>query len=180
MYKLLELRSYLLDDELYKMFQEIPKIDEFGQTNEYFGKTKNEIIDEINSRMMVAYSLSLSRNVLPAENYVLYVDDKPVAIGGLRFKLNNYWKKHSGNIWYKTRPSEQRKGYGSKFVEILSNRAKELRMTELIAQCDKENIGSNKVLKNNGFEIYTNPLCPNWTDTNFYKKILKIDEKIRN
>ena len=93
MYKLLELRSYLLDDELYKMFQEIPKIDEFGQTNEYFGKTKNEIIDEINSRMMVAYSLSLSRNVLPAENYVLYVDDKPVAIGGLRFKLNNYWKK---------------------------------------------------------------------------------------
>ena len=48
-------------------------------------------MEEINSRMRVAYSLTLSRNILPAENYILYVNDKPVCIGGLRFKLNNYW-----------------------------------------------------------------------------------------
>ena len=63
--------------------------------------------------MRVAYSLTLSRNVLPAENYILYVNDKPVCIGGLRLKLNNYWKRHSGNIWYKTRPSERGIGYAT-------------------------------------------------------------------
>lgn len=172
MYKLVELRSSLLDDKLLKMLQEIPKIDEFGQTNEYFGKTKEEIIDEINSRMAVAYSLTLSRNILPAENYILYFNDYPVCIGGLRFKLNNFWKRHGGNIWYKTRPSERGKGHCTKFVELIEKRAKELGMRELIAQCDKNNIGSNKVLQKNGFVIYDNPLCKNWNDTNFYKKTL--------
>ncbi len=171
-YRLQELRSNLLDDELFRMFQEIPKTDEFGQTNEYYGKTKEKIIEEINFRMRVAYSLTLSRNVLPAENYILYVDDKPVCIGGLRFRLNNYWKKHSGNIWYKTRPSEQKKGYCSKFVELICERAKELGMKELLSQCDIHNYGSNKVLLNNGFEKYINPLCPDWDDTNFYRKSL--------
>ncbi len=171
-YRLQELRSNMLDDELFNMLQEIPQKDEFGQTNEYFGKTREEIIEEINARMRVAYSLTLSRNILPAENFILYVDDKPVCIGGLRLKLNNYWKKHSGNIWYKTRPTEQGKGYGTKFVELLCERAKELGMKEIIAQCSVNNYGSNKVLLNNGFKKYINPLCPDWNDTNFYKKPL--------
>ena len=107
-YKVLELGASLLDTELFNMFQEIPKTDEFGQTNEYYGKTQKEIVDKINLRVRVAYSLVKSRNVLPAENYILYVNDKPVCIGGLRLKLNNYWKRHGGNIWYKTRPSERK------------------------------------------------------------------------
>lgn len=172
--KILELREYMLyeNELLYQMLQEIPAKDEFGQTNEYYGKSKPEIAEEINSRMKVAYSLVRSRNVLPAENFVLYVDDKPVCIGGLRLKLNNYWIRHSGNIWYKTRPSERNKGYASMFVKLLCERAREFGMSQVLAQCDKNNIGSNKVLANNGFEIYENQLCKNWYDTNFYKKLL--------
>lgn len=171
-YQLLELRSSLLNDELFNMLQEIPKTDEFGQTNKYYGKTRKEIVEEINSRMRVAYSLTLSRNVLPAENYILYVNGKPVCIGGLRLKLNNYWKRHSGNIWYKTRPSERGKGYATKFVKLLCERARELGMKQLFAQCDIKNKGSNKVLINNSFTIYENTLCKGWNDTNFYKKTL--------
>ena len=37
-YQLLELRSNLLNDELFNMLQEIPKTDEFEQTNEFYGK----------------------------------------------------------------------------------------------------------------------------------------------
>lgn len=70
--KILELREYMLyeNELLYQMLQEIPAKDEFGQTNEYYGKSKPEIAEEINSRMKVAYSLVRSRNVLPAE--ILY------------------------------------------------------------------------------------------------------------
>ena len=82
------------------------------------------------------------------------------------------WKRHSGNIWYKTRPSEHGKGYATKFVELLCERAKELGIKEIIAQCDNKNKGSNKVLINNNFTIYENTLCKGWDDTNFYKKTL--------
>lgn len=125
--------------------------------------------------MRVAYSLNLSRNVLPSENYILYVDGKPVCIGGLRLKLNNYWKRHSGNIWYKTRPSERFKGYATLFVKMLVERAKCLGMTEVLAQCKATNIGSNKVLQKNGFKIYENPLYAkrkHKIETNFYKKTI--------
>ena len=44
-YQLLELRSSLLNDELFNMLQEIPKTDEFGQTNEYYEKTRKEIVE---------------------------------------------------------------------------------------------------------------------------------------
>lgn len=166
-YLLLELRSWMLDanDDLYDMLQEMPFKDEFEQTNEFFGKTKQQIKDIIDSKMKVAYSLTLSRNVLPNENYVLYADGKPVCIGGLRLKLNDYWIRHSGNIWYKTRPSERRKGYATNFVKMLCERAKCFGMTEVLAQCNINNAGSNKVLQNNGFKKYENT-----THTNFYKK----------
>ena len=171
-YLLLELRPYMIDvnDDLYEMLQEIPYKDEFDQTNEFYGKTKQQIKDEINAKMKIAYSLNLSRNVLPNETYVLYVDGKPVCMGGLRLRLNNYWKKHSGNIWYKTRPSHRRKGYATILAKLICERAKDLGMSELVAQCDVNNVGSNKVLQNNGFKTY--PLCPDWDDTNFYKKKL--------
>lgn len=173
-YKLLELRTYMLEEneELYKMLNEIPKIDEFGQTNKYFGLTKDEIKKCIIENMKNAYSMNLTRNILPIETFVLYVDDKPVCIGGLRLKLNKYWLRHSGNIWYKTRPSEQKKRYCSKFVELICDRAKEFGFREIFAQCDKNNYGSNKVLLNNNFYLYENELCPNYKQTNFYKKEL--------
>ena len=171
---LLELRPWMLEvnNDVYEMLQEIPAKDEFGQTNEFFGKSKIQIKDEINEKMKVAYSLKLSRNILPNETYILYADGKPVSIGGLRLKLNNYLKKHSGNIWYKTRPSERHKSYASVLTKLMCERAKDLGMTELIAQCNINNYGSNKVLQNNGFKPYINPLCSDWDDTNFYKKQL--------
>ena len=55
---------------------------------------------------------------------------------------------------------------------MICERAKELGIKEVIAQCDVNNIGSNKVLLNNGFKVYKNPLCLDWDDTNFYKKSL--------
>ena len=43
-YKLLELRSYTIDNNsgVYEMLQEMPKVDEFEQTNAYHGLSKEE------------------------------------------------------------------------------------------------------------------------------------------
>lgn len=176
MIKLLELRTYMLDvnNDLYEMFQEMPYKDEFRQTNEYNGKTKEYIKMDIINRMKTAYSLNLKRNILPNETYILYVDDKPVAMAGLRLKLNKYWLIHSGNIWYKTRPSERGKGYATTMVKLLIERAKEFGLTEIFASCDGENYASRKVLLNNNFEKYNCEYAKGkkWKNQEFYRKKL--------
>lgn len=174
-FRLLEMRSYMIDEDnkLFDMLQEIPEMDEFGQTNVFFGKSKEEIKEIISYNVKIAYSLETTRNVKPVEFFVLYAESNPVCVGGLRLRLNNYWKRHGGNLWYKTRPSERNKGYATKFVELVCDRAKEFGLKEITAQCNKLNLGSNRVLQKNDFSFYENSLCLGWNDTNFYIKILK-------
>ncbi len=106
------------------------------------------------------------------ETYIMFCNNKPVVIGGFRFFMNDYLRKHCGNIWYKCRPSERKKGYTTKFTEMICDIAKKLGYKEVYSQANVENIGSNKVLTNNGFKTYINELCPDWDDTNFYVKEL--------
>ncbi len=173
-YKLQELRTWMIDEDcgVYEMLQEIPVVDEFEQHNEYNGMTKQKVKEKIAEMMRYAYGFNNSEEHPKSENYILFADNKPVVIGGLILEMTNFWRKHRGHIWYKTRPGERKKGYCSQFVKMLLERAKEFDMKEVIAQCNINNVGSNKVLLNNGFEIYKNPLCLDWNDTNFYKKML--------
>ena len=105
-------------------------------------------------------------------NFILFADNKPVVIGGLMLEMTDFWKKHRGHFWYKTRPTARKKGHCTKFLELIVKRAKELGYKELFSQRDINNYGSNKVMINNGFTTYINPLCPDWDDTNFYRKDL--------
>ena len=174
MYRLLELRPWMIDEDtgVYEMLQEIPEVDEFEQHNEYNGVTKEEVKQRIIKMMRHAYGFENSEDYPKCENYILFVDDKPVCIGGLMLEMTDFWRKYRGHIWYKTRPTARKQGYCTKFTELLCIRAKEIGFEELISQCDVNNYGSNKVFQNNGFQKYTNPLCPDWDDTNFYRKKL--------
>ncbi len=181
-YKLLELRPWMVEEDtgVYEMLQEIPKHDIFDQTNEFAEKTKEQVLCMIADRTRQAYSLydfqsnqmTEPEDKTSMEVYVLFVDDYPVCFGGFRFFMNDYLRKHCGNIWYKTRPSERNKGYATILTQKLIDFAKFLGYKELISQCDVENIPSNKVLTKCGFKTYKNPLCLDWDDTNFYKKTL--------
>lgn len=173
-YQLRELRSWMIDENcgVYEMLQELPAIDEFEQHNEYNGLTRKQTKDLINKRMQYACGIDNSQDNPKCENFIMFADGKPVCIGGLMLEMTDYWRKHRGHIWYKTRPTERKKGYCTQFAKMLCDRAKELGYTQIITQCDINNYGSNKVLQNNGFKTYINPLCPDWDDTNFYTKKL--------
>ena len=178
-FKILELRPYMIDDDMgvYEMLQEIPFEDEFIQRNQYYGLSKFETKKEIEKITKYAYGIDVSEDNPQSENYVLFVDDKPVAIGGLMLKMTDYWKIHRGHIWYKTRPSERRKKYASVLVNLLVEKAKSFGLNEILAQCSNQNIGSIKVLKNNGFKEYENKLATNNTQTIFFKKELNFSNK---
>ena len=55
-----------------------------------------------------------------------------------------------GAISYAVRPNERNKGYGTKMLELLLEKCKELEMEEVCVSCHANNIYSKKIIENNG------------------------------
>ena len=66
-------------------------------------------------------------------------------IGCIKFHHSlNDELKNGGHIAYGIRPSERRKGYASKQLNLMLNFAKQSGLTEVIVACDKDNVASAK------------------------------------
>ena len=60
------------------------------------------------------------------------------------------WIKWSGNFYYKIRLSERKKGYGTKILSLALEEFKKMGFKEIYGQSSKGNVGSAKVIENNG------------------------------
>ncbi|MBQ7307643.1 MAG: GNAT family N-acetyltransferase [Clostridia bacterium] len=172
--KIVELRPHMLGEsvEIYTMFQELPEKEEYNQTNEFYGLSPNETREKICEMLKKEYCIDSKSSDSPSIIYVFYVDNKPVGFAGMKLKINRYWVVHSATIWYKIRPSERRKGYGTKLVKKLIQRCIDLGITYVNASTSVDNIASRTILAKNGF-TFTNEQ----SNTVFYKLQLK-DEPI--
>lgn len=135
--------------DVYEMFQEIPKV-EPGFENKANGMSEKEF--EEYKKKLIGHSKGkgLEGNETQKIDYIAYDSRYPVGTIALRLKLNEYWRKHSGNIGYAVRPSERGKGYGAKMLDLVLKEAKKKGLKEVYLQCNKKNIGSQKVIENNG------------------------------
>lgn len=86
---------------------------------------------------------------VPYTCYVFIESDKIVGVGSIRHHLNEYLEKFGGHIGYSIRPTERKKGYGSKALELLINQAKKMNIEKILITCNINNIGSKKVIENN-------------------------------
>lgn len=86
---------------------------------------------------------------VPYTCYVFIKENKIVGVGSVRHYLNEYLEKFGGHIGYSIRPTERKKGYGSKALELLINQAKEMNIEKILITCNINNIGSKKVIENN-------------------------------
>jgi predicted acetyltransferase len=86
---------------------------------------------------------------VPYTCYVFIIENKIVGVGSVRHYLNEYLEKFGGHIGYSIRPTERKKGYGSKALELLINQAKEMNIEKILITCNINNIGSKKVIENN-------------------------------
>ncbi len=131
----------------YDMYQEMP-YEEPGATNEAFNTSFEEFKKYI-VKLIEDENRILDNEGTPVITYIMYVDDFPVGDIGIRTKINEYYEKHSGNIFYKIRPSERNKGYGSKMLQLALEEARKLEFKEVKLQCKNKNMGSQKVIENN-------------------------------
>ena len=134
--------------DVYDMYQDIPA-KESGSTNDCFGLNFDEfpkyLEKEINRK-----NNKVTYDDTPTITYIMYVDNNPVGLICLRTELDDNWMKWSGNFYYRVRLSERHKGYGTKMLELALEEFRKLGFEEVYGQSSAGNIGSAKVIENNG------------------------------
>ena len=92
----------------------------------------------------------------------------------LRVGLNEFLKRYTGgNVAYGISPEYRRKGYATKGLSLLIGKAKGKGMSELLVSAAESNIGSRKVIENNG-GVLTEIIEPPWKNEKFRKYRIKI------
>ena len=84
------------------------------------------------------------------ELYFFMSGDKIIGAISIRLKKNAQNIGLDGHCGFGIRPSERKKGYATKMLNMALPIIKERSINPLVITCDKENIGSAKVILNNG------------------------------
>ncbi|EJQ38093.1 hypothetical protein IEC_02621 [Bacillus toyonensis] len=95
--------------------------------------------------------VNLPESWVPDSTYWLVTDEnKIVGIVNIRHSLNEHLFNAGGHIGYGIRPSERRKGYATKLLELSLEKTKELNIEKVLVVCDEVNTGSEKTILHNG------------------------------
>lgn len=149
----------------YEMYQDIP-LKESGSTNLCKGLPYEVFKNFLETQLARKYQ-TINYYDTPTIVYILYVEEKPVGYIGLRTEMDENWKKWSGNFYYAIRLSERKKGYGTKMLELALAEFRKMGFKEVHANASSGNIGSAKVIENNG-GIFLNEE----NGTRYYKIVL--------
>lgn len=87
---------------------------------------------------------------VPGNEFWLVSGNRVLGRSKLRHRLNRALEHEGGHIGYDIRPSERRKGYGTLILKLTLERAKDLGLSRVLLTCDADNIGSAKIIENNG------------------------------
>lgn len=68
----------------------------------------------------------------------------------IRHQLNEHLLSQGGHIGYAIRPRKRRMGYGNKILQLALPIAKSFGIEKALITCDDDNIGSAKIIENNG------------------------------
>ena len=95
--------------------------------------------------------IGLPEGYVPATTFWLIDDDRFIGEISIRHELTPALRKFGGHIGYEIRYSEIRKGYGTKMLAMTLPYCKDvLHLDKVMITCDDDNIGSQKVIENNG------------------------------
>ena len=87
---------------------------------------------------------------LPYEDFWMMEGDEWIGKLTLRTTLNDHYLHAGGHIGYEIRPSRRRSGYGTALLRLGLEKARERGLQRVLLTCDETNLGSRKVIENNG------------------------------
>ncbi len=96
---------------------------------------------------------TVRKGFVPASQFIAIntSDDKFIGAVNIRHRLNDGLLKSGGHIGYIVIPSERRKGYCTEMLNLALKECSKLGIDNVLITAKEDNIGSNKVIKKNGF-----------------------------
>ena len=95
--------------------------------------------------------------------YVNEENDRIIGMIAIRTGLNDFLRKEGGHIGYCIRPTERRKGHGTRMLREALSFCHWIGLHDIIISCDKDNVASAGIIKN----------CGGILDTEFYSDFFK-------
>ena len=99
------------------------------------------------------HAIDLKPGRVAQTTYWLIDGDRFIGEIGIRHELNDFLINYGGHIGYGIRFSEWNKGYGSKMLALALKKAKKMGLEKVLITCNHDNIGSAKVIENNGGKL---------------------------
>lgn len=93
---------------------------------------------------------NLPKDWIPSTTYWLVDNGEFIGHINIRHELNDNLEQIGGHIGYAIRPSARKKGYGTKILELILPKAKELGLKKILLTADESNIASQKIIEKNG------------------------------
>lgn len=89
---------------------------------------------------------------VPSSTFFCLDTDRNIFVGAvsIRHFLNDSLLLNGGHIGDGIRPSERRRGYGTRMVALALDKCRELGIGRVLMVCDRENVASAKTIINNG------------------------------
>lgn len=93
-----------------------------------------------------------SSGLVPDDTYFALDEERNMLVGAvnIRHYLNERLLLNGGHIGDGVRPSERRKGYGTRMVGLALEKCRELGITRVLMVCDQDNVASAKTIIKNG------------------------------
>jgi len=87
-----------------------------------------------------------------SNTYWLLREDDSTILGAssLRHELTPSLEIEGGHIGYRIRPSQRRKGYGTRILALTIEKAREMGLRRVLVTCDTDNIASARIIQKNG------------------------------
>ncbi|WP_205751582.1 GNAT family N-acetyltransferase, partial [Bacillus cereus] len=123
---------------------------------------KNSITDWLDYLKIHENRKTVPDNRVPAIQYIVVKksDHSIVGMLNLRLELNDYLLNYAGHIGYSVKPSERKKGYGSKMLGLALAKSKILGLNKILVTCADDNLGSIGVIENNNGVLEDKRLDP--------------------
>lgn len=144
---MIEFRELTLEDEVaFKAYlNEWDDLDEIVPSATNFNRylSYEDMVKKLESRKVDA-------EWIPNTTLFYFVDGVIVGAANVRHHLNEQMIKTGGHIGYGVGKSYRKQGYATKILAAALEYCKTLGLDKVLVTCDEDNIGSSKVILNNG------------------------------
>ena len=97
-----------------------------------------------------AEGVGLPEGYVPGSTFWMVKDGRVIGTVNIRHRLNEALRDFGGHIGYSIRPSQRRKGHGTRMLAMALREARRLGIRRALVTCDSENVASARVIVKNG------------------------------